>query len=167
MQLLNEKHLFGIIPQQQIRFSQDSLTVWEGFCGCPDFCSAIEITTLTSALCNALLKENTKKYSDLLQTYRIYHPSMIYITYFPSKFLNSTWNKLQDWTFWLFFLPSTFKQCPFQTLTVSDSSQHSGNFFQRNNSHYTKKWKQWKSDKDNNCNHVTYFLALASLVHSF
>lgn len=108
-----------------------------------------------------------KKYSDLLQTYRIYHPSMIYITYFPSKFLNSTWNKLQDWTFWLFFLPNTFKQCPFQTLTVSDSSQHSGNFFQRNNSHYTKKWKQWKSDKDNDCNHVTYFLALASLVHSF
>lgn len=61
MQFLNEKHLFAVIPQQQIRFSQDSLTVWESFCDCPDFCRVIEITTLTSALSNVLLKENTKK----------------------------------------------------------------------------------------------------------
>lgn len=60
MQLLNEKHLFGVIPQQQTRFSQDSLTVWERFCDCPDFCSATEITTLPSALSSAPLKENTK-----------------------------------------------------------------------------------------------------------
>jgi len=60
MQLLNEKHLFGIIPQQQIRFSQDSLTMWENVCDCPDFCGVIKIMTLTSALSNAVLKENIK-----------------------------------------------------------------------------------------------------------
>lgn len=58
MKLLNEKHLFGIIPQQQIRFSQDSLTMWENLCDCPDFCGVIKIKTLTSALSNAVLKEN-------------------------------------------------------------------------------------------------------------
>lgn len=166
MQLLNEKHLFGIIPQQQIRFSQDSLTMWESFCDCPDLCSVIKITTLTSALSNALPKENIKNIQICYKLTGFIAPAWFRWFIFP---LNS-WTQLEinysTEHFGSSSYPLPLSSVPFRHWQCLILANSSGTFFRGfwKGSHYTKKWNRWTSDKENDCNHGTYFLSLASLV---
>lgn len=168
MQLLNEKHLFGIRPRQQIRFSLDSLSMWESLCDCPDLRGVIKITTLTSALSNAVLKENIK----IIQIYYKFGGFISPSGFRSLIFLLNFWTQLEincnSERFESFSCSLTLTDVPFRLCQCPIIANSSGCFCQRVLEGFSlyQRGKWWKCGKENDHNHVRYFLPFASLVLS-
>lgn len=168
MQLLNEKHLFGIRPREQIRFSLDSLSMWESLCDCPDLCGVIKITTLTSALSNAVLKENIK----IIQIYYKFRGFISPSGFRSLIFLLNFWTQLEincnSERFESFSCSLALTDVPFRLCQCPIIANSSGCFCHRVLEGFSlyQRGKWWKCGKENDHNHVRYFLPFASLVSS-